>query len=296
MLRAPGICWQLGLLFLSWSMAAAPGPLHFSIPGGVYTDEISLKLSAVSPSAAIHFTIDGSEPTATSAVYSAALRITNPTIVRARAFEVEKPSGPGVTETYVFLEAYALDFASDLPLVIINTFGQRLSHEGRVPVSIRFIDVPKGKRAALTTPADFDGRAIMNIRGTSSLQFPKHSFTFRTKEDTGSGRKFPILGFPPDSEWVLYAPYPDKRLMRDVLAYELSRQMGHYAPRTRFDEAFLSNSGRRLSRRDYAGVYVFEEKIKASRDRVNIASLTPADNQEPEISGGYIFKKDHQDF
>jgi len=103
------------------------------------------------------------------------------------------------------------------------------------------------------------------------------------------------LGFPKESAWVLYAPYPDKTLMRDVLAYELSREMGHYAPRTQFVEVFLSRSGRKLTRRNYVGVYVFEEKIKRDPNRVNIAKLTPADDKEPEITGGYIFKKDHED-
>ena len=98
---------------------------------------------------------------------------------------------------------------------------------------------------------------------------------------------------PKDSDWVLYAPYSDKTLMRDVLAYELSNKMGRYAARTRFVEVFLNRSGSKLSKRDYAGVYVFEEKIKRGKDRVNIQKLTPEDNSEPNITGGYIFKRDH---
>src|SRR5438128_507818 len=58
---------------------------------------------------------------------------------------------------------------------------------------------------------------------------------------------------------------------------------------------FVSRSGHKLSKRHYAGVYVLEEKIKRSKDRVNIEKLTPVDLREPEITGGYIFKKDHED-
>ena len=43
---------------------------------------------------------------------------------------------------------------------------------------------------------------------------------------------------------------------------------------------------------DYIGVYVFMEKIKIGPNRVDIAELGPGDNAEPEISGGYIIKKD----
>ena len=69
--------------------------------------------------------------------------------------------------------------------------------------------------------------------------------------------------------------------------------MGRYAARTRFVEVFLSRNNGKLSRRDYAGVYVLEEKIKRAPDRVEIKKLTPEDKAEPNITGGYIFKRDH---
>jgi hypothetical protein len=81
--------------------------------------------------------------------------------------------------------------------------------------------------------------------------------------------------------------------MRDVLAYELSNKIGRYAARTRFVEVFVSRSGGKLTRRDYVGVYVFEEKIKRGKERVNVKKLTPEDNAEPEVTGGYIVKRDH---
>jgi hypothetical protein len=287
--------WSAAFLALAVAQASVSAtPLRFSIPGGVYTNDLSLQLSA-SPPAIIYFTLDGSEPTATSTVYSAGLNITNSTLVRARAFEAGAPAGPPVSQTYVLLSPELLDFSSNLPLVIINTFGEGLAHETRVPISVRFIDGSEVRRSTLTGSADFDGRAMINIRGTSSLQFPKHSFTFRTRDEAGNGLRAAILGFPADSDWILYAPYPDKTLMRDVLAYDLSRQMGHYAARTRFVELFISRSGHRLGRGHYAGLYVLEEKIKRGRERVNIEKLNPEDNQEPEITGGYIFKKDHEE-
>src|SRR6185503_16885148 len=44
--------------------------------------------------------------------------------------------------------------------------------------------------------------------------------------------------------------------------------------------------------RDYAGIYVLLEKIKVGDNRVPITPLTPYDTNEPNISGGYMFKKD----
>ena len=43
---------------------------------------------------------------------------------------------------------------------------------------------------------------------------------------------------------------------------------------------------------DYEGVYILMEKIKRGKHRLNIQKLRPEDSQEPEITGGYIFKKD----
>jgi hypothetical protein len=105
------------------------------------------------------------------------------------------------------------------------------------------------------------------VRGYTSLRYPKCSFHLKTQDDASHPAKLSILGLPKESDWVLYAPYPDKSLMRDVLAYELSNRIGRYAPRTRFVEVFVSESGSRLTQRDYAGVYVFEEKIKRAKNR-----------------------------
>ena len=33
------------------------------------------------------------------------------------------------------------------------------------------------------------------------------------------------------------------------------------------------------------------EKIKVGNDRVDVARLSPADNAAPDVTGGYIFKK-----
>ena len=285
--------WVFLLLCTAAGADALP---RFSLPGGTYTNDVTLQLSAEPPSAAIHFTLDGSEPTAASGVYSAALVITNSTLVRARTFEADAPSGPGptVSQTYILLGSDLLDFSSNLPLIVINLFGQGLSHDTKVPVSVRFIDCAIGGRSRLTGTPDFEGRASLKIRGTSSLQFPKHSFSLKTRDEAGNSLKASILGFPTDSDWILYAPYPDKTLMRDALAYDLSRRLGHYAPRTRYVEVFASKSDKKLSLRSYLGVYVFEERIKRSPERVNIAKLQPSDEQEPAISGGYLFKKDHE--
>jgi hypothetical protein len=186
----------------------------------------------------------------------------------------------------------AAPFTSNLPIVVLDTAGQFISRETRTVVRARFYSADKG-RASLENEPVYDGAATINLRGNTTLQLPKKSYTLHTIDQDGSQIKVPLLGLPAEEDWVLYAPFEDKSLIRDVLAYDLARRIGQYAPRTRYVELFLRESDRPISMRDYAGVYVLVEKIKRGKDRVNIAKLEPDDQAEPEITGGYIIKRDH---
>ena len=226
--------------------------------------------------------------------YSAPLVITNSTFVRARVFAPGRSPGEPAIHSYVLLEPDVIDFNSNLPLLLVNTFGKEISKDQKLTASTRFIDTQNG-RSSILGAVNFDGRALISLRGRASLRYPKRSYTLKTLDTSEDISKVSILGLPKESDWVLYAPYPDKTLMRDVLAYELSNQIGRWAPRTKFVEVFLNEHGGKISRRDYLGVYVFEEKVKRDKNRVNLANLGPEDNAGPKLTGGYVFKKDHSD-
>jgi hypothetical protein len=273
-----------------------PGPEpKFSLRGGVFSEPVAVQITAGDPDLAVRFTLDGSEPTEKADVLGKDLRLTATTLVRARLFRGATPAGPSLSQTYILIEKELERFRSQLPVFVVNTFGKEILHAEKVLASVRVIAPEPGKASGLTHAADFDGRGEMKLRGNSSLRYLKRSYALKTRDDAGESRSVSLLGFPKDSDWVLYAPYPDKTLLRDVLAYDLSRQMGQYAARTRFVEVFVNQIGGKLSMRHYAGVFVLEEKIKRAPERVNITKLTPDANSEPNITGGYIFKKDHLD-
>ena len=56
-----------------------------------------------------------------------------------------------------------------------------------------------------------------------------------------------LLGMAADADWVLYAPHPayDEALIDNTFLFELTRQMGHWAPRARYVEAFVNTQGER---------------------------------------------------
>jgi hypothetical protein len=271
--------------------AETSGP-EFSPPGGVYTNDIFVRISASGPAAVIRFTLDGSEPRESSPVFTNGISLTNCAVIKARVFASNAPAGPVVVQTYTLLDAELAGFSSNLPLVIVDSFGEEVGRDTRTAVSLRVIET-NGGRAAITGPAEFDGRGQVALRGRSSLRYPKRSFNLRTTDALDDSLKVPLLGLPKEWDWILFAPYPDKTLMRDMLAYEISNQMGRYAPRTRFIELFVHESGGRLTGEDYLGVYALVEKIKQGKQRVNVAKLNPDDLSEPNVTGGYVVRKDH---
>ncbi len=267
-------------------------PPQFSRTGGIFTNIIKVELTAKSAKAVIRYTLDGSEPMESSPTYSQPITMKNTTHLRAACFETGLAPSISVSHTFRLLGDDLLNFSSNLPLVVIDTFNQYPSYLNYSPASVRFINIDSA-RASLPGAADFDGRCDLKRRGFSSLSFPKMSLTLKTRDDDGDKVKSTVFGLPADSDWVLYAPYTDKTMMRDVLGYELSNQMGRYAPRTRFVEVFIHRTSGPLHYSDYAGVYVLAEKIKRGKERVNIAKIHPEDATEPEITGGYILKRDH---
>ncbi len=288
------VAGERGLWAKEKPLKAHLAPPVFSVPGGVFTNEVALILSAGSPSAVIGYTLDGSEPTETSTPYAAPLAITNSTVVCARVFVKGQAPGASGAQAYLLLDPEMADFNSNLPLLLLHSFGTEITKEEKTLVSARFIDTRAG-RASILGEAEFDGRGVINLRGRASLRYPKHSYTLKMVDAEENPLKVSLLGLPKESDWVLYGPYPDKTLMRDVLAYDLSNAIGRWAPRARFVEIFVNENGGKISQRDYQGVYVFEEKVKRDKNRVNIEKLGPEDNAEPALSGGYIFKKDHSD-
>ena len=186
----------------------------------------------------------------------------------------------------------AAKFSSNLPMVVLDTGGQELERERKTFVRATVLDLENG-RASLYSRTNYDGFALLHLHGATTLRLPKRSFRLEAVDGKTNEVKVSLLGLPEDGDWILYAPFEDKTMMRDVLAYELAGRMGRYAPRTRYVELFVRGSGRPLSMQDYAGVYVLVEKIKRGKERVNIAKMDPDSRSEPEITGGYIFKRDH---
>lgn len=174
---------------------------------------------------------------------------------------------------------------SNLPIIIINTHGQTIMDDPRIIVDLGIIDNGFGVRNYVTDPQnDYFGQVAIEIRGSTSQQYPKKAYAFETRDFNLLDTNVSLLGMPEENDWILYAPYPDKTLLRNSFAFYTFNRMGHYASRTKHVELVRNTS--------YRGVYELHEKIKKDNQRVDIATLTPADTVGDSLTGGYIIKID----
>jgi mono/diheme cytochrome c family protein len=98
---------QKGVALLSQWILSLPGravldPPTLSRPGGTYNAPLAVALQDSEPGAAIHYTLDGSEPDASDPLYQAPIEITDTKIVRARAFK------DGFTRSITAQEVYTI--------------------------------------------------------------------------------------------------------------------------------------------------------------------------------------------
>ncbi|MDH5599292.1 MAG: CotH kinase family protein, partial [Cyclobacteriaceae bacterium] len=178
--------------------------------------------------------------------------------------------------------------SSNLPIIKINTNGLTIPNEPRIVANMGIVDNGVGVRNYVNDLSNnYNGRIEIETRGSSSQGFPKKSYRIETQDNLGLNNNVELLGMPAENDWVLYAPYTDKSLIRNILAYEMGRWTNKYAPRTRLCELVINNS--------YQGVYVLMENIKKDSNRVDISTLQPIDVSGDEVTGGYIFKVDRAD-
>ena len=194
-----------------------------------------------------------------------------------------------------FLNNWSLEFdtgattpfqltSSNLPIIIINTFGQTIVDNPKVISNMKVIDNAAGIRNQISDLPKYDANIGIEIRGNYSASLPQKPYILSTLDISGNDSNVSLLGLPAEHDWILLATYNDKTFMRNHMIYDLFRQMGHYASRTKFCEVIINNR--------YLGIYVFCEKIKRDNNRVDIAKLDSNDNAGDSVTGGYILKHD----
>lgn len=120
---------------------------------------------------------------------------------------------------------------------------------------------------------------LLRGRGNSTWGYPKKPYAIKLNKKTE------LLGMPAHRRWILLANWMDKTLLRNSLAFELSRKTElAYTPRGVFVDLVFNG--------EFVGNYYLCEHIKIDPERVNIAELDNSDYTMPTITGGYLIELD----
>tara|TARA_R110000868_G_scaffold37111_2_gene131301 strand:+ start:8824 stop:10176 length:1353 start_codon:yes stop_codon:yes gene_type:complete len=168
-----------------------------------------------------------------------------------------------------------LELDNTLPLVHISTLGNKILDEPKIDA---FLEITVNNTIA------FSGKIAIEIRGSSSQQFPKKSYSIETRNDENADLDVSLLGLPEEEDWILHGPFSDKTLIRNKFMYDLSRSIGNYASRTVFVELSINEENK--------GLYILMEKLKRDKNRIDINKLNPGENTGEDVTGGYILKID----
>lgn len=109
--------------------------------------------------------------------------------------------------------------------------------------------------------------AKIKLRGSSSSRFAKKGYQIDFYDENQKRIALSLLGLPKSKKWIFNGPYGDRSLIRNVLGYELAREVGKssgqkwFAPRTKFFELKINNK--------FLGLYVLTEKIEFSPQKVS---------------------------
>ncbi len=278
----------------------------FSRAAGTFSESFSLSLSSTIPEEPIYYTLDGSIPDRNSPRYLAPITIDGTTQVRARV--IESPTtlaGPVNSVSYLRLGTDVQDFASQLPIMVIENFaGGSIPNSGwnqtntgiqqvrRQPAALMLFE-PSDGMSHLAAAVDLESRVGIRVRGAFSSSFDEPGYSLEAWSDSDDDdHDISPFGFSAESDWILHAPNPqfDQALIDNSFLFSLSNQMGLWAPKIQYVEAFVNKDGGDVTMADHVGLYVFTEKVTRAEGRLDFDRFSAAGT-----AGGWLLEINRMD-
>ena len=259
----------------------------FSLKAGFYNSTQTLSIS--SPTGLVRYTLDGKDPTQTSALYSTPLNIDSTTVVRARTYSTNPLELPSeiITNTYFINENINLpvvsltsdpynlfdynygiyEFGPNADTVNIPFLGSNFWQGWERPANIEYFD--QNGTLGFETPSS------IAIQGNYSKAWPQRGFAVKTQENYKGGT-------------INYPLFPDKPTITQYKSFNI-RNAGsdwntcHMRDRFNQKNAQKSTSVDMMDGKpcvlfingDYWGVYELREK--QDKDYIENNSGVPAD-------------------
>lgn len=164
---------------------------------------------------------------------------------------------------------------TNLPTVVINTYSAAEVTSKETEISSTVYVIGDNGRYMHA-----DEKTGIRGRGNASWGFAQKPY--RIKFD----KKVQLLDAPAKAKkWTLLSPYGDKSMMRNILAFEISRRVGaKYTPYCQPVDVIFNG--------EYRGCYQLCDQIDIRKGRVDITEMKPEDNTGEALTGGYLIEID----
>ncbi len=226
------------------SIAGISSTPQFSLASGFYTGPQIVDISTVNQGVTIHYTLDGTEPTASSDTVAGPIAMTQNTVLRVKTMEKGRLTAPATTRTYF------IDEPQNLPVISLVTDPAYLFSdetgiyvEGTAGIPGYCTSVPHNVNQDWERPInielfELDGTKGLNqmagvkiFGGCSRVRYPMKSFAFYARKEYENSsfnyRLFPDKPSEKYETFILRASADDQpfTLFRDPLAQMLVKDV-----------------------------------------------------------------------
>lgn len=198
------------------------------------------------------------------------------------------------------------NFATHLPLVIIDTFGEEIVNykyydletdsfiyqqgiDPYISMKISIVDHPEMVNTLSDEPT-MSALGRIKIRGNSSavLSRAKKQYLLKLEDENGDNLPLEILGMEASDTWILNGTLTDRSYLRNYLAFNTAGELDPYTPDIRMCEVVLKTR----DEYEYLGLYGMYEKIEQGEGRVDIPAVSNPISIEDR---SYILQRDRKD-
>lgn len=164
---------------------------------------------------------------------------------------------------------------TNLPTVVINTAQAQEITSKEVEIMSTVHIISENGTSLLT-----DTETGVRGRGNASWNFEKKPYRIKFSQ-----KRSPI-GAPAEAKkWTLLSNHGDKTLMRNILAFEVSRRLGlEYTPFCYPVDVIVNG--------EYRGCYQLCDQIDVREHRVDVTEMKKTDNAGTNLTGGYLIEID----
>lgn len=179
---------------------------------------------------------------------------------------------------------YYNNFEANLPIVSLHPKDQAAVPQSGILADFGIIH--QGDELNKLSHAFDEFSGTVHVRKlVNEFEYPKEQYSFNLLTPTGEPNNVSFLGLPEGDEWLLYAPYSDKTLLRTALMCEIAHALERHGP-VRLVHVFIAG--------EYEGIYVLMESRNVHRNRIDISNISPLDISGDALTGGYIFQLGRQ--